>query len=134
MAAAEGPLKTDKTDEEEKDGSNKQDKNFQPIKSCESNRQNLSCTSDRKDESRPSSRGLASLHHTRSYGDGHGFICFNDDENHAEEGTPEGEDAEKKRFEVQWKENDPAHPRSMSALRKWTIVLIVSSSSTCVYV
>ncbi|KAL8673654.1 MAG: hypothetical protein Q9168_001909 [Polycauliona sp. 1 TL-2023] len=36
-------------------------------------------------------------------------------------------------FEVQWDgERDPANPRSMGSMRKWTIVLIVSGSSACV--
>ncbi|KAL8839206.1 MAG: hypothetical protein Q9170_001855 [Blastenia crenularia] len=97
---------------------------FQPIKSRS--------RSPNRDRTRAAGKSL-SLQHSRSYGDGHGFTCFSDNERHAEDGEPQGEDAEEKAFEVQWEgEDDPAHPRSMSKLRKWTVVLIVSSSSACV--
>ena len=42
-------------------------------------------------------------------------------------------DAEKD-FEVKWEggDDDPMNPRSMSEVRKWMVVLIVSASSLCV--
>lgn len=46
----------------------------------------------------------------------------------------ESHDPEKE-FEVDWDgDDDPMNPRSMNKLRKWLIVLTVSSSSLCVYV
>ncbi|KAL8715900.1 MAG: hypothetical protein Q9220_000567 [cf. Caloplaca sp. 1 TL-2023] len=74
------------------------------------------------------------LQHSRSYGDGHGFVCFSDDEDDVEEARRQG-NAEEKEFEVRWEgDDDPMNPRSMSKARKWSIVLIASSSSACVYV
>lgn len=73
----------------------------------------------------------ASLQRSRSYGDGHGFTAYGEDE----EAPPKSEqetDPEKD-YEVQWDgENDPMNPRTFSKARKWLIVLIVSAGSTCV--
>ncbi|KAI4139102.1 MAG: hypothetical protein LQ341_004357, partial [Variospora aurantia] len=79
------------------------------------------------------------LQPTQSFGDGHGFACFNDnDERNAGQGqmVVNGAAAEKDDFEVRWEdgEDEVGNPRSMSRLRKWMIVLIVSTSSACVYV
>ncbi|KAL8866019.1 MAG: hypothetical protein Q9174_006549 [Haloplaca sp. 1 TL-2023] len=76
----------------------------------------------------PTASKPASLQQSRSYGDGHvvGRISH-DRENISRESDSNG-------FEVQWDDegNDPGNPRSMSKLRKWSIVLVVSSSSACV--
>ncbi len=73
----------------------------------------------------------ASLMRSRSYGDGHGYTAYGEDE----EVPPEGEqetDPEKE-YEVQWDgDDDPLNPRSFSKGRKWLIVSIVSAGSTCV--
>jgi len=80
-----------------------------------------------------SSRPL-SLHSSRSYGGGDGYGCMNDDEQVASQDDERPHDTEKE-FEVRWDgEDDPMNPRSMSKLRKWLIVMIVSWSSLCVYV
>lgn len=67
----------------------------------------------------------------RSYGDGHGFSCVGDDEKAGHEDGQVSNNA----FKVQWDgDNDPMNPRSMGKARKWVIVLVVSTSSLCVYV
>jgi hypothetical protein len=55
----------------------------------------------------------------------------NDGENEDRERGGEGKDP----FEVGWEngENDPMNPRSKSKTAKWTIVLICSIASFCVY-
>lgn len=125
--AKEDHLASGREEEDEdraKEGSLAGDKVFEPIKTV------------RNGGHRVTSRGSgrpASLQQSRSYGDGHGFTCFSNDEADAGR-TPAAEwGAEAEVFEVQWNgENDTANPRSMSRLRKWMIVLIVSSSSACV--
>ncbi|KAL8853958.1 MAG: hypothetical protein Q9221_001266 [Calogaya cf. arnoldii] len=87
-----------------------------------------------KQEFRPSpkSRSPASIQHSRSVND-HNNGSGNGQRN-AQQAAPEAV-ADEKAFEVQWDgEKDPANPRSMSSLRKWMIVIIVSLSSACVYV
>ncbi|KAF3399908.1 putative drug/proton antiporter YHK8 [Penicillium rolfsii] len=37
-------------------------------------------------------------------------------------------------FKVSWTENDPDHPQSMSRLRRWFIVFLVSNGSLCVQI
>ena len=70
----------------------------------------------------------------RSYGDGNGYISFEDHEK-----EPSADQAatvkQEKSFEVQWDDDhDPLNPRSFSTARKWLIILILSMSSSCVYV
>ena len=73
----------------------------------------------------------SSLQRSRSYGDGHGYTAFGEDEE-APTKTEKGEDPEKE-FEVQWDgDHDPTNPRNMSKGRKWVVVAIVSAGSTCV--
>lgn len=73
----------------------------------------------------------SSLHRSKSYGDGHGYTAFGDDEE-APRKTENGDDPEKE-FEVQWDgDQDPMNPRNMSNGRKWIVVAIVSAGSTCV--
>lgn len=116
-------------DEEEsqdiaKDGSTDGERAFEPIETVRSGGHRVT----RRGSGRP-----ASLQQSRSYGDGHGFTCFSHDEADAGRTATAGRHAEAEVFEVQWDgENDGANPRSMSRLRKWMIVLIVSSSSACV--
>ena len=70
----------------------------------------------------------------RSYSDGNGYTSFRDDENGVSAGQTDGTEEEKP-FEVQWDgDHDPLNPRSFSTAKKWLIVVIVSMSSTCVYV
>ena len=72
-----------------------------------------------------------SLHRSKSYGDGHGYTAFGEDEE-APKKIENGEDPEKE-FEVQWDgDQDPMNPRNMSNGRKWIVVAIVSAGSTCV--
>lgn len=106
-------------------GSHDSEKVFAPIQSA-GQIQGASPAKSRSSSKPPS------LQHSRSFGDGHGFTCFRDDEPDVDGAAPHGQ-AEETEFEVQWEgEKDPANPRSMSRLRKWVIVIIVSSSSACV--
>ncbi|KAL8731690.1 MAG: hypothetical protein Q9181_004225 [Wetmoreana brouardii] len=115
------------------------DRLFQPIEipSAHKERPQSKSTKGNRDMKRTASSATR-LQHSRSFGDGHGFTCFSDNEKHAEgaRNTNHDRDAEKDEFEVRWDEGgtDYENPRSMSRLRKWSIVLIVSSSSTCVFV
>lgn len=73
----------------------------------------------------------SSLHRSKSYGDGHGYTAFGEDEE-APRKTEIGEDPGKD-FEVQWDgDHDPMNPRNMRTGRKWIVVAIVSAGSTCV--
>lgn len=74
------------------------------------------------------------LQHSRSYGDGHGYTCYGNDDSCPREAGQDN-NPEKEQFEVHWDgEEDPLNPRNMNKARKWTIVLIVSGGATCVYV
>ncbi|KAK4938287.1 hypothetical protein LTR10_021266 [Elasticomyces elasticus] len=82
--------------------------------------------------SRPSAR--ASLHHTRSYVDGHGY--YSDDGREHEEDAGQRVDVEgspEKEFEVQWEgPHDPMSPKNISTTRKWLIVIILAFGALCV--
>jgi hypothetical protein len=75
-------------------------------------------------------KSLRSIHSHRSYAASDGYTCFPEQDerpNISSGGT--AEDA----FLVQWDgDADPLNPRSMTKLRRWLIVLIISSSSLCV--
>ena len=64
-------------------------------------------------------------------GDGHGdTVGANDDK--GSQALAEQTNL-RKQFEVTWDgEDDPINPRTMSKARKWLIVMIVATSSTCV--
>jgi hypothetical protein len=70
-------------------------------------------------------------HHSRAGGDG--YTCFdaepdNDRPNNSNSGV-----VTEQPYLVTWDgDADPENPRSMSNLRRWTIVLICSASSLCV--
>lgn len=75
-----------------------------------------------------------SLHSSRSYGGGDGYGCMTEDVPVDPQEQDQAHDPEKE-FEVQWDgDNDPMNPRSMGKPRKWLIVLVLSTSSLCVYV
>jgi len=77
------------------------------------------------------SGGGASFHSTRSYGDGHGWVCVAPDPE-AAKGEEDSEDSEEKQFEVKWDDDDPHNPKNMNHAKKWMVVFIVSAGSTCV--
>lgn len=85
----------------------------------------------------PSHSRSQTLRSVRSYGGEDGYSC-NHERNGEEGGEGEAEteeSRERKRWEVRWDgENDPMSPRSISTGRRWVIVLILASSSLCVYV
>ncbi|KAF2745323.1 benomyl/methotrexate resistance protein [Sporormia fimetaria CBS 119925] len=74
-------------------------------------------------------RSLHTIHSHRSYAASDGYIYFAEEEERPNISSGDTED----RFLVAWEGvTDPENPRSMSKLRRWLIVLIVSSSSLCV--
>ncbi|KAH8677260.1 major facilitator superfamily domain-containing protein [Xylariales sp. PMI_506] len=78
--------------------------------------------------SRSPSAASKSVHRVRSH-NGHG--CANIDDS-PDEGVNQRAE-EKDPFEVTWDgDNDPLCPRTMSSLRKWVLVVIVSMGSLCV--
>lgn len=75
-------------------------------------------------------KSLRSLHSHRSYPASDGYTCFAEDDERPSKSTG---DTDGEPFLVGWDgDADPMNPRSMSKLRRWIIVLIVSSSSLCV--
>ena len=81
--------------------------------------------------SRPKSH--YSLHSHRSYAGGDGYTCFSDDPECPN--IPSGDTAADvdQQFVVTWDgDSDPMNPRSMTKLRRWIIIVIVSSCSLCV--
>jgi hypothetical protein len=82
------------------------------------------------DKPRPS----RALQPTRSYGDGYGHVCLPHDKPEFG-GESSSRHSSEENFVVSFDgEDDPMSPRSMTKFRKWLIVVIVSLSSTCVYV
>ena len=73
----------------------------------------------------------SSLQLSRSNGDGPGFTASANDGLESRKSREKAD--EMKKFEVRWDgESDPENPRTMSHARKWLIVMIASTSSTCV--
>jgi hypothetical protein len=72
-------------------------------------------------------------HHSRAGGDG--YTCLDADTNaHGPNKSKPGAVLEQP-YLVTWDgDADPENPRSMTMLRRWTIVLICAASSLCVYV
>jgi hypothetical protein len=72
-------------------------------------------------------------HHSRAGGDG--YTCLDADANvHGPNKSKPGAVLEQS-YLVTWDgDADPENPRSMTMLRRWTIVLICAASSLCVYV
>ena len=79
----------------------------------------------------PHPKSLRSIHSHRSYAAGDGYTCFTEQEEQqakASRGVVEAEP-----FLVTWDgDSDPMNPRSMSKLRRWSIILIIAASSLCV--
>ena len=76
-------------------------------------------------------KSARSLHSHRSYTAKDGYVSYNDPED--EQPSNSSGDTSSEHFLVKWDgDNDPMNPRSMSKLRRWIVVLIVSSSSLCV--
>jgi multidrug resistance protein len=75
-----------------------------------------------------------SLQSHRSHAGADGYTCFSDDPERPN--IPTGDTAhedDQHRLTVTWDgDSDPMNPRSMSKLRKWIILLVVSSCSLCV--
>ena len=100
----------------------------------------------------PEDQDLNGSHQAMSYGPNHdgmsnGFsvplrqVSSNED-GHGQPGcttnsegspTPQEQTAPGEDFEVTWDgPNDPGNPKNMTKVRKWLIVTVVSTSSTCV--
>jgi hypothetical protein len=78
-----------------------------------------------------------SISSQRSYAGGDGYTCFAESEENRAASRQQAVLEEERKFEVNWEgsvDEDPESPRKMNKLRRWAIVLIVSSSSLCVYV
>jgi hypothetical protein len=72
----------------------------------------------------------------RSYFGGHdGYSCYSEDVP-AADAENAGQLSDGDSFDVKWDggDEDPLNPRHKSKLRKWVIVLILSSASLCVWV
>jgi hypothetical protein len=75
-------------------------------------------------------KSLRSIHSHRSYAASDGYTHFKEEEDRPN--ISSGVTADEP-FLVTWDgDSDPMNPRSMTKLRRWLIVLIVSSSSLCV--
>ncbi|KAF2654803.1 MFS general substrate transporter [Lophiostoma macrostomum CBS 122681] len=87
---------------------------------------------DRSHPSRlPRAQSLRSIHSHRSYAAGDGYTYFPEQEDQPDKST--GDTANGESYLVTWDgDSDPMNPRSMSKLRRWSIVLIVAASSLCV--
>lgn len=86
---------------------------------------------------RPSA--LTKTRSQRSYAGADGYTRFSEDQEKGASGAngeiPEADVDSQKKFEVTWDgDDDPMSPKSMSLARKWVIVLVMASSSLCVYV
>lgn len=68
----------------------------------------------------------------RSWSLNDGYSCHTADEEAGEKSDQPGEAADGDEFVVGWDENDPMNPRNMNTLRRWLVVVIVSSGSLCV--
>ena len=80
-------------------------------------------------------RSLKTVRSTQSRAGGDGYTCFDADPNDTRRKNSKSGVVTEEPYLVTWDgDSDPANPRSMSNLRRWAIVLIVSSSSLCVYV
>lgn len=73
-------------------------------------------------------------HHSRAGADG--YTLNDQDEKPNNSSGTTGGDTTDDPYLVRWEggDADPMNPRSMTTLRRWCIVLIVSASSLCVYV
>jgi hypothetical protein len=79
----------------------------------------------------PHAKSLRSIHSHRSYAGGDGYTCFPEQDELPNKSS--GDTADGEPFLVTWDgDSDPMNPRSMSKLRRWIIVFIVSASSLCV--
>lgn len=82
-----------------------------------------------------SARSLSHIRSNNGYGVDDGDESNSDlAEGDAEAGAASGERPEKDPWEVRWDggDSDRLNPRSMSHMRKWCVVVIVSLSSLCV--
>lgn len=77
-------------------------------------------------------KSLRSIKSHQSRAGADGYTCFDDEERTPNKSS--GDTAVDEPFLVSWEggDADPMNPRSMTKLRRWTIVCIVSASSLCV--
>lgn len=108
------------------------DKEFMPIRDGANVDTARSLSRSRTNAS--SHRSMSRIRSTNGYGVGEPESAEEEEEGRGD--IEAGNEAEKDPFEVHWEngEEDPMNPRSMSMFRKWIVVLIVSTSSFCVYV
>lgn len=79
----------------------------------------------------PHARSLRSIKSHQSRAGADGYTCLDEERPNISRGGTVADEP----FLVKWDgDADPMNPRSMTKLRRWAIVLIVSASSLCVYV
>ncbi|KAI9732784.1 MAG: hypothetical protein M1834_003722 [Cirrosporium novae-zelandiae] len=77
-------------------------------------------------------RPLSTIHSVHSYGDGHGFTTFSEEEGN-QTALEDGGVDDDKNFIVTWDgDNDPEDPRNMSSFKKYLITILISMASLCV--
>ncbi|KAF7116057.1 hypothetical protein CNMCM5793_003978 [Aspergillus hiratsukae] len=100
------------------------DRTFAPI--------NTSVTTNNERSQKLQRQRTASSTVDRSWSLNDGYSCHTADEEAGEKSNQPGEAPDGDEFVVGWDENDPMNPRNMNTLRRWLIVVIVSSGSLCV--
>ena len=75
----------------------------------------------------------SNIHRSISLTDGYSVFSPDEDDEKPEPHRPQDTDPDPKaELLVQWDENDPENPRSMSYARKWLICIVVCMGSVCV--
>jgi hypothetical protein len=97
--------------------------------------QGLFCPIPRSKSKSPHPKSLHSTRSRRSQAGADGYTHFTHDDDE-EKGNDDAHpnDAEAEPYLVKWENGDadPLNPRSMTKLRRWAVVCIVSASSLCV--
>jgi hypothetical protein len=103
---------------------------------CPATKQGLPRRSGGSQEPRAHSQDGRSLKTTRSHqsrAGGDGYTCFDAEPDNSRPNNSKPGVVTEQPYLVGWDgDADPENPRSMSNLRRWTIVLICSASSLCV--
>jgi hypothetical protein len=101
----------------------------------QSTTQGLFCPISRSKSKSPHPKSLHSTRSRRSQAGADGYTHFtHDDDEEKSNGDARPNDVEAEPYLVKWENGDadPLNPRSMTKLRRWVVVCIVSASSLCV--
>jgi hypothetical protein len=128
---ADSPVDGDSSSEKSREGAQKQetardeelDRTFAPINAPV-------VTNERSQKLQRQRTASSTISRNLSLNDG--YSCHTADEEAGEKDNQPGEAADGDEYVVGWDENDPMNPRNMNTLRRWLIVIIVSSGSLCV--